>query len=1101
MPTYLETVRESKKHNNYKLTADKVIQILSSVREERTKSRRRWIWELMQNAKDVPNIFGGVTIEIILRENEFVFSHNGNPFKVENITGLIQQVSSGKPSDSTNKRITGKFGTGFISTHLLSDTVTVKGILEQEVMLPKSFQIELNRSAERSEDLIKIIEYELDKLEKIEDENLFPTRLNYNSQRKETDFDTVFIYPLENPESRDAAIVGVEDLASTLPQTLFFVEELKKVTIKNEITEKQITYELFETKNEGDFFFPVIKETINGITQDLCFIHFKDDKLDLAIPINNHIERSIKIIEKSARLYRDFPLVGTEHFYFPFILNGLNFFPTDKRDSVLLSHTTSNSVLVNRDIFAHAISKAKLFVEWLKSNNAKNLSLIAQSRIPTVLTETEVINWFKDNIQKPYRHYFIEQEIVETSLNKINLKEAIIPKFIGTKEQNEKLWEILNTYFGGDRICRKEHLSSWQDNLGLESEIETWGQKVFYAIEDLLKEIQSKITLEAISLKGGQESNIQWLNSVYKFLIENELIKYFKEYKIIPTIKGTLKSFNDDLYIEKETKIPGELISIFKSLKNEDWNDILIHRDLITIDNSHASKTIKDISDEINKILNYEEKNQYDKVQRTFIDRVNVEAILLDILSITASNSIDSFHSKLFHSGKTFFKSEKQSVVMNGISEFNFNPAKRQLIKLLHTKIEAAKTLTSLGVENAEKWLLDHLLLLQESSEFKPLLEFGNIIPNRKGIFCAYVNEVFAYGTIENPLDDELIKILFELNDIEDWDKSLIHDYFRSLKLPAKSIEELATKLKDELEKLRLANAFSTKSSAILKLIHWCSDYKNHLVSPKHFDWFLAQKDKIFVNISLEDSEVGGNIVKLLSNKDKLNDLVTLAESGTDLNQLIEIVKSGKNLKELSDVAEIINIVGFDNVKKIALELKEEKDDFEFKKLIGNNIEQAFIVAFNSLGLTYQVKYQGSGSQDVVITNPNSQKKFFVELKSLSPSNLDKSLKLAISQAKKASVTIDEGNYVVSVIIRPPNWQLVTIDFIKDNLKTVFNIGMLVTNAIKKNNIFEELVSTPSDVDLIFEDEERKVKIIENIWRQNGKQFNELTVKIKQYLG
>ncbi|PIV97587.1 MAG: hypothetical protein COW43_02290, partial [Flavobacteriaceae bacterium CG17_big_fil_post_rev_8_21_14_2_50_31_13] len=184
MTGYLETVQKSKNYNNYKLTADKVIQILSDVRNERTKSRRRWIWELMQNAKDVPNIYGGVTIEITLRDNEFIFSHNGNPFQVENITGLIQQVSSGKPSDSTNKRITGKFGTGFISTHLLSDTVTVKGIVEQNGLLPKSFQFELNRKAEKSEDLIIFIAEELDKIEKIEDESIFPTKHSYHSQRK-----------------------------------------------------------------------------------------------------------------------------------------------------------------------------------------------------------------------------------------------------------------------------------------------------------------------------------------------------------------------------------------------------------------------------------------------------------------------------------------------------------------------------------------------------------------------------------------------------------------------------------------------------------------------------------------------------------------------------------------------------------------------------------------------------------------------------------------------------------------------------------------------------------------------------------------------------
>ncbi len=1093
-------------YNNYKQTADKIIQILSEVRNERTKSRRRWIWELMQNAKDVPNIYGGVTIEIILRENQFIFSHNGNPFRVENITGLIQQVSAGKPSNSTNRRITGKFGSGFISTHLLSDIVTVKGIVEENNLPPKSFEITLNRNAEEaveldetneedttkkpeaSESLIKSIVEELEKIAKIEDETLFPTKNNYHSQRKENDFDTIFTYPLENQESKDAAIVGVDDLVATLPQTLFFVEELKKVIIKNEIKREEITYELYENRNEGDIYFPLIKETINGETKDLYFIHFKDDILDLAIPVSNHSERKIKVIEKSARLFRDFPLVGTEHFYFPFILNGLNFFPTEKRDNILLTDTTSKKVLRNREIFNHAIEKAKIFVEWLKLNNARNLSLIAQSRIPIILNESEVIQWYKDKIQQPYRHFLIEQEIVETSNEKIKLKEAIIPKFAGTNEANEKFWEILNSYFGGSKICQKEHLESWQVNLGVESEIETWGKNVFYTIEDLLLEIQSKKTLESISINGSQETNIQWLNKVYQFLLDNKLSEYFKEYKIIPTIKGTLKFLKDDLFIEKETKIQNEFISIFKNLKNEDWNDILIHRDLINIDNSHASKTVKDISDEINKILNYEEKNQYGQVQRTFIDKDIAERTLLDILCISSQNSNESFQSKLFISAKTFFKSEKQPIVINGISEFNFNPAKRHLIKLLHTKIETANKLTNLGVENSEKWLFDHLLLLQESSEFKTLLEFGNIIPNRKGEFCAFVNEIFAYGTIEIPLDDDLIKILFELNNAEEWDKFIVNDYFRSLKLPAKTIEELATKLKEELEKLSRDNSFSTKSGAILKLIHWCSDTKNKFVADRYFDWFIIQKDKIFVNISLEDAEVGGNIVKLLSNKEKLNDLVAIAESGISLTQL-------------SEIAEIAKSISIEEIKNIAQQLRDEQDDFEFKKKIGEAVERAFIEAFNSVNLPYNITYQGVGSQDVVVTNPTNQKSFFIELKSLSPTNWDKSLKLAVSQARTAVEQVNEGNYVFSVLVRPTNWKLATTDFIKTNLNSQFNIGSLLSSVVEKDKTFEQLLSSSGDIDLVFEDTRRKVRIAEQIWRQNGHSFNELIKKLKEYLG
>ena len=387
MSGYLESIEDSERYNNYKLTADKVIQSLSGIKEERSKSRRRWIWELMQNAKDVPNIYGGVTIEIILNDSEFIFSHNANPFRVENITGLIQQVSSGKPSNSSNKRITGKFGTGFISTHLLSDVVRVDGIVEKDGLFPKIFNIELNRESEESEDLIQYIALELEKIRKIDDVNIFPEVKEYHLFRKESDFDTKFTYPLKNQESKEAAKIGIDDLANTLPQTLFFVEELKKVIIKNNVDSYQIEYELAEIKNINGFSFVIIKENKDGIINELNFILYKNDDLDLAIQVNNFINKKLCVIENAPKLFRDFPLVGTENFYFPFYLNGLSFFPTEKRDSILLTDTNLKSVEINRNILKTAIIKAQEFTNWLINNGYNNLNNIADKYIESFISK------------------------------------------------------------------------------------------------------------------------------------------------------------------------------------------------------------------------------------------------------------------------------------------------------------------------------------------------------------------------------------------------------------------------------------------------------------------------------------------------------------------------------------------------------------------------------------------------------------------------------------------------------------------------------------------------------------------------------------------
>eukprot|EP00122_Pirum_gemmata_P012345 Pgem_evm1s11468 len=88
---------------------------------------RRWAWELLQNAKDVA-CRNTVDIKIKVKNDDnddlaLFFSHNGKPFTPDDMTYLIKQVSTkdrdckGEP---LHKKTTGNFGTGFLTTHLLS---------------------------------------------------------------------------------------------------------------------------------------------------------------------------------------------------------------------------------------------------------------------------------------------------------------------------------------------------------------------------------------------------------------------------------------------------------------------------------------------------------------------------------------------------------------------------------------------------------------------------------------------------------------------------------------------------------------------------------------------------------------------------------------------------------------------------------------------------------------------------------------------------------------------------------------------------------------------------------------------------------------------
>ena len=94
---------EQKAHNRF--IATKIHKEMAELRagvEASPTTPKRWVWELIQNAKDV-NIGGKVRVRIEADLDDpdahLTFKHNGGAFSAENIRFLIEQVSS---KDRTN---------------------------------------------------------------------------------------------------------------------------------------------------------------------------------------------------------------------------------------------------------------------------------------------------------------------------------------------------------------------------------------------------------------------------------------------------------------------------------------------------------------------------------------------------------------------------------------------------------------------------------------------------------------------------------------------------------------------------------------------------------------------------------------------------------------------------------------------------------------------------------------------------------------------------------------------------------------------------------------------------------------------------------------
>ena len=180
----------------------KILQFMQKVRNNSDERYAlRWVSELLQNTRDCAYKDQGVKILIELSDDKLIYKHNSKSFRVKDILSLINQVTSKVDDDET----TGKFGTGFMTTMLLSDTVNIKSIIQDNDLPYKPFEVDINRSPETSEEIVKEINKSISQLEKV-DQNCEIENF------KKDEFNTTFTCELKNDKNKKAAMTGIKNL-------------------------------------------------------------------------------------------------------------------------------------------------------------------------------------------------------------------------------------------------------------------------------------------------------------------------------------------------------------------------------------------------------------------------------------------------------------------------------------------------------------------------------------------------------------------------------------------------------------------------------------------------------------------------------------------------------------------------------------------------------------------------------------------------------------------------------------------------------------------------------------------------------------------------
>lgn len=140
-------LREGYKHERHEQEIqNEARHILAKIRDARGMRHDaavRWPFELLQNALDAGPREGRRQVEVSLSAvgGAFVFEHDGAFFRIRELAALL---SGGSSKEFDGKDKTGRFGTGFLSTHVLGRRVGLTGLVVSDRRI-EEFEVTLDR--------------------------------------------------------------------------------------------------------------------------------------------------------------------------------------------------------------------------------------------------------------------------------------------------------------------------------------------------------------------------------------------------------------------------------------------------------------------------------------------------------------------------------------------------------------------------------------------------------------------------------------------------------------------------------------------------------------------------------------------------------------------------------------------------------------------------------------------------------------------------------------------------------------------------------------------------------------------------------------------
>lgn len=976
--------------------------VSQGITRNNNRSGERAIWELLQNAADLCE--KPAVIELRLTQTDLIFTHHGKAFTQKTLEDLIRQRSS-----KDGKTKVGRFGTGFMTTHVFNRKVYVSGACLVELENKKLYlpfeEFCINRDYDDQEQFIKEVDIALQEKKKI---------LTHEGTENDI-YPTVFRYPLIPEKLQHIS----EQLAITkrlMPYVLAFNDTIKECVVYDEYSgtitqfvKMDVTItQCFHNTNIClcDTIIKISSTTEPISVRTLCNKGRTDRIVIPPFPVGFDDTSMIP----SQFLF--FPLLGSENFGTNFILHSRRLTPTEPRDSYELPKDNDNLTKVYKENERVLNEMFNMLFDYFYNYPEEQHKLTEQYSM--VNFGTASVKRAADEVERDY--YKRLQEQFATNMASYSVLPYIVKENDKDKVQytsiNSGIIKVLDP-----ALCTSIRNLDEQLQLRFLPVIEKYARKVvtlpsqnILGWSDVVASWDSTQTSWYVTLDQICACIQDNGNELHDFLLLLKALRQIgtdlmKKYPLIPNRKGMLCKLD---YLSVGKTISKELYAIAYPIIRE-RGDIIVDIDYEDVCDRNEYTRIN-LRDDIGSAIDNLRKQTLERIDINNPNSYN-QQLLNDLQDSTKIEELITYCSAFPTEPPTGFRAD----IMPVIAEFygiEFKP-----IHIPNEKTEDSSQPADLYtrafnylVEHTmfkishleQKWLTtdehhdaNHNVLLrfvklyaksaEKNQEHMDRLKKWAIFPNQLGQMCSLNDEKFLKNEV---VEDDITDLYKKIMD-KDLRATWVDDDFKetydfkeqSPKSVGKQMED--DKLRPYLENKRKMGAdFDVNNqleTAMLKIV-------NHLengVWTEYFDFFAEENN--LRNVSYE----------LGTPKQK------------DALYRIKINTNEDTLERLAGIVGNPNALAILNKAELELEREqEEKRQFNFTFAIGTLIESeirkavgsALNVVFSRTLESYTATNEQNGQDIIIKRGENSV--YYIECKA--KWNFNEAAHMSSQQMKQA---------------------------------------------------------------------------------------------------